>query len=84
MRYALRNKSRIVHHFQPGGEQILERILKSLDAHFQRNPVIEIEDADPYPVLRISEEGNTNITITFFLLGITFDVYRLAFKEFIQ
>jgi len=87
MRYALRNQSKIKAHFEPNGQEILDRILKSLDSHFNKYQTIELIDQEPvrldYPLLFINDEGHSCAMIAFHVLEIKYDIYRLAFKEFI-
>lgn len=81
MRYALRNQQKIEAAY-PG---MLKRILDSLKSHFENHESIEIYDSrDQYPIIIIiSDVGHTVNMISFYVLEIKFDVYRLAFKEFI-
>jgi len=84
MRYALRNQKKIKAHFEPNGQELLNRIIKSLDTHFEKNETIEIFDSgEEFPLILISDVGHTVNVIAFYVLEIKFDVYRLAFKEFI-
>lgn len=80
MRYALRNQQKIEAAY-PG---MLKRILDSLKSHFENHESIEIDDSgEQYPLIIISDVGHTVNMISFYVLEIRFDVYRLAFKEFI-
>ena len=84
-RYALRNKHKIIQHYNPGGDKILQRIILSLDNYFQKEvpePYKLIED-EKYPLLLIDDQGHTCALIVFYVIDIKFNVYRLAFKEFI-
>jgi hypothetical protein len=89
MRYALRNKHKIKAHFEPKGQEILSRILLSLDEHFKRyeDPINghadELEPGEKYRTLIINDAGHTCACISFYILGITYDVCRIAFVEFI-
>lgn len=83
MRYALRNKQKIK---EALGEDILSRIISSLDDHFKKNPdKLETEDMDnePYPILLINDSGHSFIMIAFYVIDSKYDVCKLAFKEFI-
>jgi hypothetical protein len=86
MRYALRNQDKIKAHFEPNGQEILDRIIKSLDKHFEKgNPLEEANwcEVDKYDKIVINDEGHTCACIAFYVLGIKYDVCRLAFDEFI-
>lgn len=86
LRYALRNQDKIKAHFEPHGQEILDRIINSLDIHFDReDPLKEIEESDtpPYKMIIINDTGHTCACISFYILGVSFDVCRLAFNEFI-
>lgn len=86
MRYALRNQAKIKVHFEPHGQEVLDRIINSLDKHFERdNPLQESEDSDtpPYKMIIINDTGHTCACISFYILGVSYDVVRLAFNEFI-
>ena len=84
MRYALRNKKKIEAAY-PG---MIGAITKSLDAHFKDMHEISLQDSgEEFPLLMISGSEHSlrevNL-IAFYVLGIKFDVYRLAFNEFIE
>lgn len=80
MRCALRNQKKIEAAY-PG---MIKRILDSLKSHFEKNETIEIFDSgEEFPLILISDVGHTVNIIAFYVLEIKFDVYRLAFKEFI-
>lgn len=83
-RYSLRNQQKIKAHFEPHGDEILKRIIKSLDDHFENKAFLELNDSgDKHPGLIINDSGHTVNMIVFFVISITYDVYNLAFKEFI-
>lgn len=87
-RYALRNHDKIKAHFEPHGKEILDRIILSLDKHFAKTDptffeLIEDDMGTQYKCLQINDEGHSCAIIEFYVLGIKFNVYRLAFKEFI-
>lgn len=84
MRYALRNKRKIVEHFNPKGVEVLNGLIKSLDDHFKANGTIVLSDGEPFKTLTINNTGDQSAFIVFHVIGIRFDVYRLAFKEFIS
>jgi len=80
MRYALRNQKKIEAAY-PG---MIQRILDSLKSYFEKNESIELFDSgEEFPLIFISDVGHTVNVIAFYVLEIKFDVYRLAFKEFI-
>lgn len=88
MRYALRNKDKIKAHFEPHGQEILDRIIISLNKHFEKEDPITEHSENPasdeqYKTLIINDEGHSCACISFYILGITYDVCRLAFIEFI-
>lgn len=88
MRYALRNQDKIKAHFEPNGQEILDRIIMSLNIHFElADPITEhadqLEPGEQYRTLIINDAGHTCACISFYILGITYDVCRLAFIEFI-
>ena len=82
MRYSLRNKEKIAKAYSPA---ILDRIIKSLDAHFRTSTKIEgiKQEGEKYPLLIIDDSGHTTNLIAFYIVGGVFDVVNLAFKEFI-
>lgn len=84
MRYALRNKKKIEAAY-PG---MLKRIISSLDKYFLNKYFIPGKDCkkigtDQYETLIIDDTWHTVNMIAFYVLGIKYDVVRLAFKEFI-
>lgn len=81
MRYALRNQKKILNHFDA---KSLDRIKKSLDKHFENIDTIEVHDSEPYQLIGIDDVGHTCGTIVFHVISINYDVYNLAFKEFIN
>lgn len=88
MRYALRNQQKIKAHFEPHGQEILDRIIMSLNLHFEKeDPITEhadkLEPGEHYRTLIINDEGHTCACISFYILEIKYDVCRLAFNEFI-
>lgn len=62
---------------------MLQRITQSLDAAFKKGD-IEIEPGEPYPLLVVNDVGHTFGIIIFYVVGRMYDVYKLAFKEFIN
>ena len=80
MRLALRNQKKIASAYSP---EILERILKSLKKQFSDNKSLDVHDGKPYPTLIIDDCGHTCALIAFYVIQIKYDVYNLAFKEFI-
>lgn len=88
MRYALRNQNKIKAHFEPHGQEILDRIIMSLNIHFEKeDPITEhaeaVESGEQYRVLIINDEWHSCACISFYILEIKYDVCRLAFIEFI-
>lgn len=87
MRFALRNQEKIKEHFEPNGEEMLNRIKDSLNRFFENVDDIEMNIGisginGKYPVLSINDAGNENRMIHFYILDIQYDVYKLAFIEF--
>ena len=80
-RYSLRNKHKIQAHYS---KEILDRILCSLNEHFGNGYNIEQQGHTPYNLITIIDIGNTCGFIVFYVIKKTFDVYNLAFKEFIS
>ena len=81
MRYALRNKLKIKKYYS---QQVLDRIIKSLDVHFEENETIELQESgEQFPIIIINDEVVASSSISFYVIGIKYDVFRLAFKEFI-
>lgn len=82
MRFALRNQEKIKNTL---GETELVRINRSLEYFFTHNSdVLSIEDSVPYPLLSINDIVYSSCMIVFYVVGKKYDVYRLAFKEFIN
>jgi hypothetical protein len=80
MRYALRNQQKIEAAY-PG---TIGRILKSLSAHFESGKeILPMESGEEFPIIVIDDIGHSMNMIAFYIIDIKFDVYRLAFKEFI-
>lgn len=83
MRYALRNKKKIEAAY-PG---MIKVILRSLDKHFTENTEIveslPSNESEPYNLLLVDHIEKSKSIIVFYIIKIKFDVYRLAFKEFI-
>lgn len=87
MRWALRNQEKIKAHFEPYGDEILERIKGSLNQAFMSKDVekhIDKVDNEPYPILDVNDVGHTFGCILFYVIKKTYDVYLLAFKEFVS
>lgn len=87
MRWALRNQDKIKKHFEPDGDEILDRLKNSLKEAFLTyeniEEFIEYWENEPYPVLCIGDAGNTSNSVAFYVIKKQYDVYTLAFKEFI-
>lgn len=89
MRYALRNQDKLKAHFGEQGEQMLERLHKSLAKAFKENEDIEATaiqvEGEPYPIIVVEDAGCSNGLIAFYLVKNTYyDVWVVAFKEFVQ
>lgn len=90
MRFALRNQEKIKAHFEPNGDEMLNRIKESLKRFFEN--VKNEEDIEKnigisgingqYPLLSINDVENENRMIDFYILGVQYDVYKLAFIGF--
>lgn len=85
MRYALRNKDKIAKVYSV---QILNRMIVSLDAYFTEKKKdirddVKLMTGDKYQTLTINDIGHSTSLIAFYVLEKTYDVYRLAFKEFV-
>jgi hypothetical protein len=83
MRYALRNQDKIEKAY-PG---MISLLLESLTEHFSAGAeIVPIESGEEFPLLIISG-SNASLReinlIAFYIIEIKYDVYRLAFKEFI-
>jgi hypothetical protein len=83
-RFALRNQNKIKVQLS---EKNLNRILKSLKQYFSTG--VKEDDVNHWPgekykILSINDEGHTCGIIAFYIIEIKFDVYKLAFKEFIN
>lgn len=96
MRYALRKQDKIKAHFEPNGDEMLNRIKESLTRFFAADRsdfpegLRDIEDdfnhypGDPYPTIAVNDVGDPNRMIEFYVTGQQYDVYHLAFKGFIK
>lgn len=85
-RYALRNKDKIKAHFEPKGQEVLSSIIKALDEHFENTELENFQFIDDgvskFKCLQI--DCKSHKAIRFHVIEVKFDVYRLAFKEFID
>lgn len=82
MRYTLRNQMKIEAAY-PG---MTERILKSLDKYFSEHSDLkncDFGNEDGYQLIQVPDIGHTVNIIIFYVLSKKYDVYNLAFKEFI-
>ena len=79
-RYALRNQEKIKNEL---GEDILKRIIKSLDVGFEKPLLIREYEGERYPILTVNDAGHSVNILDFYVIGKEYDVYKLAFKEFI-
>lgn len=96
MRFALRRQDKIKAHFEPNGDEMLNRIKESLTRYFSANRsdfpegFRDIEDdfnhypGDPYPTIAVNDVGDPDRMIEFYVTGQQYDVYHLAFKGFIK
>lgn len=82
MRYALRNQTKIKESL---GDDLLLRILESLKQAFilWGDNITEIVEGQPYPILTIGDAGHTCNLVAFYVISKKYDVYKLAFKEFV-
>ena len=91
-RFTLRNQSKIETHFNlskddGSGKEVLTRINKSLTEYFLNVKNIEddIKDGEgKFKLLIINDVDHTCGVIVFHIIGVKFDVYRLAFSEIIN
>lgn len=94
--FALRRQDKIKAHFEPNGDEMLNRIKESLTRYFSANRsdfpegFRDIEDdfnhypGDPYPTIAVNDVGDPDRMIEFYVTGQQYDVYHLAFKGFIK
>ena len=85
MRYALRNQEKIKSAL---GEDLLLRILDSLKQGFELwgdniDKQIESVEGHPYPLLTLDDAQHSSNVIAFYVVKKQYNVYTLAFKEFI-
>lgn len=85
MRYALRNQDKIRNAL---GEDLLLRLLESLKQGFELwgdniDKQIESVEGHPYPLLTLDDAQHSSNAVAFYVVKKQFDVYTLAFKEFI-
>ena len=85
MRLVLRNQEKIKEAF---GEDLLQRILKSVEQGLKLygndiDKEIETEEGHPYPLLTLDDADHSFNVIAFYVVKKQYDVYTLAFKEFI-
>ena len=85
MRYALRNQDKIRNAL---GEDLLLRLLESLKQGFELwgdniDKQIEYVEGHPYPLLTLNDAQHSSNVVAFYVVKKQFDVYTLAFKEFI-
>jgi hypothetical protein len=82
MRYSLRNQHKIK---QALSEKHLKRILSSLDEAFKNDgPEPKEMHGEDYKVIDINDNGHSCGLILFYVIRKTYDVYNLAFKEFVN
>lgn len=82
MRYSLRNQHKILKQFD---QKYLDRMIRSLEAHFKANKEIEeIETrAEAYPYILVDDIDHTVNIFEFYVIKKIYDVYNLAFKGII-
>lgn len=85
MRWALRNQQKIREQL---GESLLERMQQSLKFAFDKygdniSCYITEWENEPYPVLVVDDAGHSFNVVSFYVVRKMYDVYMLAFKEFI-
>lgn len=85
MRFALRNQKKICEQL---GKDLLDRILlslqKALEYYGDRiDSQIEEVEGYPYPVLTVDDAGHSFNLVSFFVIRKRYDVYTVAFHEFI-
>ena len=85
MRYALRNQDKIRNAL---GEDLLLRLLESLKQGFELwgdniDKQIESVEGHPYPLLTLDDAQHSSNVIAFYVVKKQYNVYTLAFKEFI-
>ncbi|MEE9571971.1 MAG: hypothetical protein V3W20_02860 [Candidatus Neomarinimicrobiota bacterium] len=80
-RFILRNQHKIKEAY---GDKMLKRIMDSLKSYFDSGNIeSHLCDSDKYKTIFIDDTGHTSNMIAFYVLRIQFDVYNLAFKEFV-
>lgn len=81
MRHALRNKLKIKETY---GQDMLDRMIQSLDKVFKSGKLDMYKPEDEkYSIILVDDLGHSENIFEFYILGITYDVHRLAFKGFI-
>ena len=80
MRYALRNKSKLIKAF---GEPFYLQLIESLTRHFKSNTQIERLDAEELNY-QIVEVQNVNEVLQFAVTGEKYDVLTLAYYKTIN
>lgn len=93
-RFALRKQDKIKAHFEPNGDEMLNRIKESLTRYFSADRsdfpegLRDIESdynqlpGEPYPTIAINDAGNPERMVEFYVTGKQYDVYHVAFKGF--
>lgn len=81
MRYALRNQKKIK---EVLGEDILNRIIKSLNEGLKKDLyTMEKPLEETHMMLTVPDADHTTNVIVFYIINRKYDVYHLAFKEFV-
>jgi len=79
LRYALRNKSKIVEKL---GLSFLDVLKQSLDKYFKENDKVEEHVSDPYNFISVpSSQPYTETVYKFYVTRKVYDVYNLAYKS---
>lgn len=81
MRYTLRNKEKIKSSL---GKNVLNNIISSLDTEFKNIKEPELLGNEKYKMIAISDLNRTCGIIIFYVIETTYDVLKLAFKEFVS
>lgn len=79
-RYALRNKRKIRKAFS---EKKTQNIINSLKRGFPEG-IKDIYEGKPYSMISVEDLEHTSDIIIFYIIKKTYDVYQLAFKEFVS
>lgn len=80
MRFALRNKSKLIKAF---GEPFYRELIKCLTSHFKCNAAIESREIDglEYRIFNVASNLDTNKVYQFAITGQVYDVLKLAYYK---